>query len=436
MSFDSLTLKRDSLLDGYTPFELNRSTTYYWRVRGKNALGIGTWSQVWSFRTQTLRPVPAPPTLVTPSDGATMVPATTQLVWKETQFSDTYFLQVARDEAFWDKVIDTTYLMVTSLPVKLEPNRVYYWRVRAGNDRGIGVWCKAWSFVTGDGPPKVPTLLFPSADMKNTALDIQFVWNASSGAEHYQFDLDISPAFTAPIIHLDALSDTALLVTQHSQMTTYYWRVRSSSSGGTSEWSEIRQFTTGYLPLVLPVLLTPEQGSQNISQPVFCMWQAVDGATSYDIQVGENLTTIEFEKTFHPDTVITLPPLKARHAYVWRVRAQNSFTKGSWSDVFLFTTDATTSASHVPGVTSFRIASITPNPVINDALVFVESSKDQQLGLTVYDSRGSMVVSYPIVEVRKGNGIVSLQTRQMASGIHFVVLTDGSSSAVLRFMKQ
>ena len=61
--FASLFTQDSTLTDTLKVTILDSNTTYYWRVRAKNASGSGAWSVVWSFKTETSAVLPYRPSL-------------------------------------------------------------------------------------------------------------------------------------------------------------------------------------------------------------------------------------------------------------------------------------------------------------------------------------------------------------------------------------
>jgi uncharacterized repeat protein (TIGR01451 family) len=112
--------------------------TYYYRVRGHNAYGAGSWSNV---RSTTIRVLPYAPTLssidnedqdgdytVSWSYGHSYPPVTS------------YTLREARDANFTTGVQDYTVGTATSRQFNDKEDGTYYYKVRANNDYGSGTW--------------------------------------------------------------------------------------------------------------------------------------------------------------------------------------------------------------------------------------------------------------------------------------------------------
>jgi len=72
------------------------------------------------------------------------------LVWKATDRSDRYDLQLTDDPEFSELIIEAEALEDTEfqVPEELEKGATYYWRVRAGNQSGYSDWSKPLSFTT------------------------------------------------------------------------------------------------------------------------------------------------------------------------------------------------------------------------------------------------------------------------------------------------
>src|SRR5690606_33962407 len=129
---------------------LEYGTTYYWRVRGRNAFGDGPYSAPQKFSVSAPVPqadVPPVPIPQSPEDLATNVPASATLSWWNelpavSPAGTRYRLQVAQDTAFVAPVVNDT-LAPTVLQtgalartVSLQANTRYFWRVRAERDEG------------------------------------------------------------------------------------------------------------------------------------------------------------------------------------------------------------------------------------------------------------------------------------------------------------
>jgi hypothetical protein len=125
------------------------STTYFWRVRAKNAKGVGGWSAVASF---SVALPPSPLALVSPANGAGVGDTTVTFKWRAADKGGySYLLIVTTDKAMMDTVfqdnpLDTSeFVNVSAFPA----SPAYYWTVTAQNDNGWSRPSAVRSFTTG-----------------------------------------------------------------------------------------------------------------------------------------------------------------------------------------------------------------------------------------------------------------------------------------------
>jgi surface antigen len=91
-----------------------------------------------------------PPTLLEPSNGATNVPITVTLKWRDNnndKNQKSYRVQVARNSNFTSPDIDRN-VTTTSVTVNLRSNTRYWWRVKTIGVNGESDWSDTWSFTT------------------------------------------------------------------------------------------------------------------------------------------------------------------------------------------------------------------------------------------------------------------------------------------------
>jgi hypothetical protein len=122
--------------------------------------------------------------------------------------------------------------------------------------------------------------------------------------------------------------------------TTYYWKVRVATGFPFwSKWSDLWTFDTAVS--AVPNLCSPICGGQDILITTNFSWDAVVGATSYEIEVA---TTEDFSAPVASGTAtvnawVTGTALDYSTTYYWRVRAIKDSVPSAWS-VCLFTTES------------------------------------------------------------------------------------------------
>lgn len=96
--------------------------------------------------------VPEQVALSQPFDGASDIPISPTFFWKETGGVNAWRLQVSTSASPSGVIHDAPDIEISSyqLPIFLDSNSSYYWRVQASNYCGDGAWSGWWSFTTTD----------------------------------------------------------------------------------------------------------------------------------------------------------------------------------------------------------------------------------------------------------------------------------------------
>jgi len=129
---------------------LNNLTSYYWRVRAKNEIGWGEYSE-W-FKFATIISAPLAPVLVSPANGALLVETNPLLDWDSSATAENYKIQVSTDSLFTSTVYDSSGITITEFQIPnngLNINTTYYWRVNARNAGGTSSYSTIFHFTTG-----------------------------------------------------------------------------------------------------------------------------------------------------------------------------------------------------------------------------------------------------------------------------------------------
>ena len=97
---------------------------------------------------------PSAVTLVSPADGAVGVDLAPAFEWSATAQAASYLLEVATDASFTNIVYSATVNATSHTSTSsLNPETLYYWRVRAENACGPGAYSATFSFTTRPVPP-------------------------------------------------------------------------------------------------------------------------------------------------------------------------------------------------------------------------------------------------------------------------------------------
>ncbi|MBI2858437.1 MAG: hypothetical protein HYX90_05095 [Chloroflexi bacterium] len=279
---------------------------------------------------------PAPPLLISPSNGSTTADLTPRLAWDGSPGAAAYLVQIAlqSDKLFASPVIvaDAGASTFFSIPAgTLSAGTVYKWRVKASNVAGSSDWSRVLVFRAPalPGPPRLIAV-------KAVTLTPRLAWNELSGATSYSLQLARDARFASLVAEgsnlLVAYFDVPAGVLHGA--TRYYWRVSAATATGTTSWSRPGQFRTPLGPKAPPVLVLPGKAPVSSLSAVLSWKVVVSGVTSFDVQVSQNnrFGTLVFEGTGVTGTSLTVPEgiLAPKSRYFWRIRSVNEFGASQW----------------------------------------------------------------------------------------------------------
>jgi hypothetical protein len=89
-----------------------------------------------------------------------------------------------------------------------------------------------------------PQLASPVSGSTNIPINVTLFWLSADGAGSYALQVSTSSSFTYLVYDVNNITSTNHAVSNLNTGTKYYWRVKSSSSEGSSPFSGIWFFTT------------------------------------------------------------------------------------------------------------------------------------------------------------------------------------------------
>ena len=145
--FTALIKDSSGLLNtSYNISNLANNTTYYWRVCASNGYGASNWSEAYYTTITTL---PSQVILLSPTNAVSINADSTRLIWnKSNSLVMRYWLQVATDSAMSHILFqDSTVSDTSKLLVQLSENVTYWWKVKACNSIGWGLYSTTNKFT-------------------------------------------------------------------------------------------------------------------------------------------------------------------------------------------------------------------------------------------------------------------------------------------------
>jgi hypothetical protein len=298
----------------YGVTELGYETVYFWRVRGNNLAGAGEWSEVRQF--STLFSPPAPD-LIAPDDDAEELPVPVMFRWNETERTDSYRLQVARDTDFSTVVFEEAEITTTTIEVpELAFQTAYYWRVRAANVAGEGAWSGIRRFHTLTVPP-APVLISPEDGAEGLPIPVLFQWNETERTDSYRLQIADESDFSTLLVDESEITSTSFETSALDFETEYFWRLGATNPAGTGNWSETRRFTTIGTTIIISKPTTHTVWQENTTEAVEWTSRGV-GQIRIELSIDNGTTWELIEASINSQvnrydwTVSPLPSTEAR----------------------------------------------------------------------------------------------------------------------------
>jgi fibronectin type 3 domain-containing protein len=337
----------DTVPGNQTTFQdaaLASSSTYFYRVRGRNATGFSSYSPVASATTA------APPPALPGAPGSLAATAVDtsriSLSWSaSTGVVHGYHIERSTTSGSGFVALDTVPAGQTSYQnTGLASNTTYYYRVRARNVSGFSDYSAEASATTATPPPALPGA---PGNLAAAAVDtsrIDLSWSASTGVVS-GYHIERSTTSGSGFVALDTVpaGQTSYQNTGLASSTTYYYRVRARNVSGFSEYSGEASATTAAPPSAVPGVPGNVQAAALDTARIQLSWTASSGTvTRYQMErsttSGGSFTgigSVNGDETSFQDT-----GLASSTTYYYRVRARNNNAFSDWSDVASATTPA------------------------------------------------------------------------------------------------
>ncbi|UII30629.1 T9SS type A sorting domain-containing protein [Fulvivirga ulvae] len=235
--------------------------------------------------------------------------------------------------------------------ISLDPETSYSYAIIPYN---VGSDDATYNYFTGGAVPTASATTDPLAAPANlsasaiTANGFDINWDDEPEADSYDWDVSEASDFSTTLASYTNQSTTSTgsaiteSISSLSSGVTYYFRVRSVKGTFTSDYVTSSQVTTPEVP-------TGMSATNAIPDGFTLSWNAVTGATNYDVQISSSATAFSsnlivgynpINTTTNSLAVSDATKFSANTTYFFRVRAKNGGIQSSYSTI----TSATTAA--------------------------------------------------------------------------------------------
>jgi hypothetical protein len=218
-------------------------------------------------------------TMIAPADGASNVDPGASFSWTSVSDAQAYYVYVGSARGLKDVYNSGSLsISVTSLLVPgLHANTTYYIRLWTEINGSWGSNYVDSGFTTGVGTAHLTNPLNGATNVDPYAA---FSWNAIANAQSYTLNIGSAPG-GADVFTSGAVAVTSMTVPGLMANTTYYARLYTQSSGGSTFADSSFTLGTG-----LAHLITPANGAVNVDPSAGFSWNGVVNAQVYYLYIG------------------------------------------------------------------------------------------------------------------------------------------------------
>jgi subtilisin family serine protease len=272
---------------------------------------------------------PAVPTLALPANASSTADLTPTFDWNDVSGATSYTIQIDDLATFASPNYTNSPTTSTYTPAANLAVGTWYWRVQATNTYGSSAYTSGWSVILGNAPA-VPTLALPANASSTSDLTPTFDWNDVSGATAYTIQIDNDVAFGS-VDYTNSPTTSTYTPAANLAVGTWYWRVLATNAFGSSAYTASWSVILGSAPAVPTLALPANASSTSDLTPTFD-WNDVSGATSYTIQIDNDVAFGSVDYTNSPTTSTYTPAANlAVGTWYWRVLATNAFGSSSYT---------------------------------------------------------------------------------------------------------
>ena len=293
----------------------------------------------WSTDTSVCNPPPDPPTLSSPSDGATLPQDTNiTLDWNSSSGATEYYAHLWGGPGI---DISSGWRGSTSWYIGQQWPGTYQWQVKARNGYGESAWSSTWSFTVSESDTTPPTgqITSPSDGAVISACPLTIQAEASDAGSGVDF------------VEFHAWYDGGWHHLGDDHTSPYSWNWDCSSIGDQGVWLTIHIWDNagnevmdpgGYVYITLdrspspPSLVSPSNGATLPHDANITLdWNSSSGATEYYAHLWGG-PSIDINSGWIGSTDWHIGQLWPGD-YHWQVKARNQYGESDWSNTWNFT---------------------------------------------------------------------------------------------------
>jgi photosystem II stability/assembly factor-like uncharacterized protein len=423
---DSAVTDTTRAMDGF-------SGSYWWRVSAWNIAGWGPPSAARRFHILT---VPERVILDLPPAGATRSPGRATFSWRTGRPEVTrYCFELATDSVFSSSSLDSSIVDTNHTVEHLQDNTTYWWRVKAWNALGWGMFSEPRSLRIIAMSPQVALVSPQNGDILGSTV-IAFIWRLGpAGTTRYWLEVGSDSLFS--VAHTDStITDTARSIAGLVLNARHWWRVKSRNILGWGRFGEARTFQLLSTPLQVVVVSPPDEAATDSNEVRF-VWRAASFLVDrYWFEIATDSQFVWTARdTLVTDTVKTMGALRLRPSYWWRVRAHNPIGWGPFSETRRLTVRTTGISDNLRKVpTEYSLEQNYPNPFNPSSTIRYGLPRTTHVTLSIYNVLGQEIAVLVRDEQPAGFHEVRFDAGSVPSGVYLYRIQSGTFVATRRLL--
>jgi parallel beta-helix repeat protein len=128
--------------------------------------------------------------------------------------------------------------------------------------------------------PLTPSLVGPENGEKSISITPTLSWERPIGAVTYRLQASLNSWFSTTVVDDSTITKTFKSIGPLQNGTTYFWRVNARNEGGTSDWSQVRSFTTTIATPLGPAFYVSPTGNDSNPGTESLPWKTLSKAAS------------------------------------------------------------------------------------------------------------------------------------------------------------
>lgn len=424
--------------------QLSFDTRYYWRVKAFNysMTDSSGWSNINKFNV--IKTV----TITKPTNNIANRNVELYFEWSAITGITAYEYEIDTTLAFNSPLFVTGTVAsnkTKAFTKELDFGNNYHMRMRAMHQSDTSDWSLIRNFSTIDSIG----LHSPATASVNLS-PVTFLQWQSVGSKHYEYALATDSLFSDVIYTvIDSAYNTIKVISPYDTLIRkapdtlkfgqeYFWKARGVNSFGSSQWSDVWNFTTA----ATVELVAPANNAVNVDVMTIFEWVKITYIERYAMRLDTDSTFsnpvyFSYNGNYMPDDTIDNNPIIVHYAdtmfnslqqnttYYWSMRALTSADTSSWSPAYKFTTK---DLSGIDQVASIGNVSIYPNPSTNGHVnVAIPMTSDNTINLSVVNMVGQEIFA-DVLSLKAGNNLYTLNLRDKENGIYFVKLQSSDNT--------